>query len=166
MAPIDYISGNLSGHQQLQYSSNGDRAFAMGIGTAPAINYQPRLIAVHRASDGKRYFMVRTKHTANNSEASRSNWALMGATYAIVGAIMRAKNTSIYNSIYSQYLSSAVDRTFRQWAISCIRVALVAKSTTINLGSIAINNPFTAAQQTTGLEIPDDVINKFADLIN
>lgn len=166
IAPVQAMSGNLSGRQDIVYSVDGDKAYALGEGTFSAIGYQPRLIAQYRRADGRAYFIVRTKNTSNCSVAARRNWAISGATFAIIGAIMRAKDTAIYTSIRQAYARVSCANTFRAWCTLIVRTAIAAGNEVITFAEgVTVNNPFVAATQTEGVEISTEIISKFSDIL-
>lgn len=166
IAPVQSMSGNLSGRQDIVYSVDGDKAYELGEGVFSAIGYQPRLIAQYRRADGRAYFIVRTKNTSNCSAVARRNWAVSGATFAIIGAIMRAKGTAIYTSIRNAYTSAGAAHTFRAWCTQIVRSAIAAGSEVITFAEgVTVNNPYVAATQTEGVEISAEIISKFSDIL-
>ena len=120
--PIDYMRGNLSGRQSIEYGTNDGEAYDQPTGQKTAANnYQPRLIAkVLRApfADRKRYFQVRTKQSINMTQAMRMNLALMGGVGAIFAAIVSDKTSQLYIDCV---LACPKGMTLRGWITPLLR---------------------------------------------
>lgn len=143
IAPIDFIRGNISGRQDLKYS--GGDAYALPANSRVSADaYQPRMIArvMRKRMYNVKYFQVRTRTTVNMTAAARLNMALMGATGAIIGALLSDKTSAIYKSclaLVPKYM------TLRAFLSPIIRAGLAAKSTSFVIGSgVEIVNPWVS----------------------
>lgn len=169
IAPVEAMRGNLSGRQNLLYAENDNKAYEGPVGSVNyARNYTTRFIGAKRASDGRKYFSVRTKSANHLTAAAKRAMALLGGTGAIVAAILRNKTGEPYSQAYAQWLelqNLGNNKTFRETLSGWIRSALVAKSATIPFTGpravYSIKNPFMNATQTTGAVIGTDIVVKF-----
>lgn len=143
IAPIDFIRGNISGRQDLKYS--GGDAYALPANSrVSADTYQPRMIArvMRRRTHNIKYFQVRTRTTVNMTAAARLNMALMGATGAIIGALLSDKTSAIYKSCFAL---APKHMTLRAFLSPIIRNGLAAKSPSFVIGSgVEIVNPWVS----------------------
>lgn len=169
IVPIDYMRGNLSGRQEMTY--NGGRAYdsiAQGQ-SAGATNYQPRLIAkVLRLGrvDMRRFYQVRTRSTVNMSADYRNNVAVMGAALSMYASIVRSGGALLI-SLQAGYAGEVRSVTFRSWVISFLRVGLTVKAATIDIGGFAqIINPWVAGGTGAVVNVPANIITKFADILS
>lgn len=91
IAPVEAMRGNLSGAQKgLEYPANDNKAYESPLGsTNYARNYRPSFIGAKRASDGLKYFAVKTKTATHVSAKSKKQMALMGGAGAIIAAVLR-----------------------------------------------------------------------------
>ena len=157
--PIAGLSGNISGRQDLNYDGVG--AYETTQPTA-ASNYAPRLVAFQPLKRRK-YFCVRTKYTANITERSRVNLALLGGSGAIYSAIVRDKSSAIY----AQCVAAKPDKvTLRAFLIPLIRAGLASKVENIAIADgISIVNPWVSSA-TPSVQVPQDVLDKFAPVLS
>lgn len=88
IAPVEAMRGNLSGSQKLEYALNNNPAFDAPLGRQYAKNYQPRFIGAKRASDGHKYFGLRTKSATLITVASRKRMAVLGGCGSMIGIIL------------------------------------------------------------------------------
>ena len=162
--PVDYMRGNLSGRQFLEYGE-GKRAYeAIEDGSrGTAANYQPRLVARVVRIDRPtmlRNFQVRTRHSVNMSTAMKHNLALMGGVGAIFAAVVSDKTSAIYNDCVH---ACPKKMTLRGWLSPLIRQGLAAKDSTITIANgIAIQNPWVSGGSGSPVTIPQSVLDKFA----
>lgn len=157
--PVAWLSGNISGHQELNYDGVG--AYETTQPTA-ASNYAPRLVAC--APDRRRnYFCVRTKYTANITERSRLNLALMGGAGAIYSAIVRDKSSTIYNQCVA---AKPRQLTLRAFIVPRLREGLAGKVETISIADgLSIVNPWVSSASPS-VQVPQDVLDKFAPVLS
>ena len=169
IAPVEAIRGNLSGAQKLLYAQNDNPAYDGPVGFKNyARNYTPRFIGAKRASDGRKYFVVRTK-TANHLTAKAKHaMALMGGAGAIVGAILAAKSSAVYTGLLAQWAAiqeMGDTRSFRKFLTDYIMRMLAAKSASITITgpkpSVTIKNPWAGQGQTTGAAVSNTILVKF-----
>ena len=163
--PIDYMRGNLSGRQSLEYGSGDGKAYDQPTGAITAANnYQPRLVAkVLRApfASRKRYFQVRTKHSVNMTSAMRLNMALMGGVGAIFAAIVSDKRSALYNDCIA---AKPKDVTLRAFIAPILRAGLENKDADIIIADgVTIANPWIDGGSGAPVTIPTTILDKFAD---
>ena len=164
LAPIDYMSGNLSGRQDLNYTTQETRAYDIPVGqSAAANNYSPRLIGRYIAKSNRRFFMVRTRSTVNATTTYRHNLAISGGTFAIFYAIRN--NNSIYNVCVQAWEADSAGKTLRKYICDIIRAAVVAKNATIEIGSARVDNPWIVLS-TPNIQISQTIIDKFAEYLS
>ena len=153
--PIAWLSGNISGRQDLNYDGVG--AYETTQPTA-ASNYAPRLVAFAPARK-RNYFCVRTKYTANITERSRLNLALMGGAGAIYSAIVRDKSSAIYAQCVA---AKPRQLTLRAFIIPLLRAGLAGKMENIAIADgLSIVNPWVSSAAPS-VQVPQDIIDKFA----
>ena len=160
ISPIEYVSGNISGRQDLEY--NGGAAYDIAAGSrASADDYAPRVVACVRDLYGKRmmkYFAVRTRSTVNMTARMRHNLALMGGVGAIFAALLSDKTAQIYIDCLS---ACPKDWTLRQFVTPKLRAGLSAKTDTITIADgVTITNPWVHTGTQT-ITLSPDIINKF-----
>lgn len=161
--PVDYMRGNISGRQVLEYGQNDGEAYDQPSGQVTAANnYKPRLIAkVLRAPyvNRLRYFQVRTKSSVNMTAAYRHNVALMGGVGSIFAAVISDKTAQLYiNCVHA----CPKGKTLRGWMVPILRQGLAAKNSTLVIsGGIAINNPWISGGTGVTVNIPQTIVDKF-----
>lgn len=171
IAPVESVRGNMSGTQVLQYAENNNPAFYAPAGRKVyARNYTTRYIGAKRASDGRKYFSVRTKNAVNMTPAALNAMALLGGEGALFGAIMANKTTELYANLYAQYVelysvSGGLIGSFRKSLGGAIRTALVNKAAQITYsgprGVVQFVNPWSGTTQTPGATISNAILAKF-----
>lgn len=178
IAPVESIRGNMSGRQDLVYAENDNKAFEAPQGQVNyARNYTPRFVGAKRASDGRKYFSVRTKNGVNLSAKSMKAMALLGGTGAIYAAIVNSD--TLRNGVEMVYLflidrtrqglSGGIpeDTTFRQYVSGVIRTALLNKAATITFAGgagvqpVNINNPWGTGGTGTNISVSQNVLVQF-----
>lgn len=171
IAPVEAMRGNLSGHQNLLYAENDNKAYYGPVGSVNyARNYSPRFIGAKRAADGRKYFSVKTKTANHLTTKAKYAMALLGGTGAIVASILRNKTLTPYVEAYAQWLelqNLGNKKTFRETLSAWVRQGLANKSATIAFAGprpvYSIQNPWISTQdQTTGAVISNDIVWKFA----
>lgn len=168
IAPVDAIQGNLSGKQDLRYALNNNKAFESPAGQKNyAKNYQTRYIGARRASDGLKYFTVKTKSATNTTQAALQAMALLGGAGAIYAAIIKNKASQLYEHAVAAYEYRGpehADESMREYLMDIIRRGLAAKQSVISLASqVSINNPWAASPtgNTDTVVISNKTIAKF-----
>lgn len=167
IAPFDVMTGNLSGSQDLKYAANDNKAFESPAGqTNYAKNYRTSYIGAERASDGLKYFSVKTKTATKTSPAALRAMALMGATgtlYALFKeASVRAGDQRWAQVVYNyENAFKKQYKSLRAYVSAVIRQALVAKSATIVFGG-----PTVATYQNPWISTERDVITEYPFMLN
>lgn len=169
IAPVEAMRGNLSGAQNLKYPTQNNKAFESPEGSVNyARNYSTRFIGAKRASDGLKYFAVKTKTATHITSSSLMAMALLGGAGAMYAALVRDKSSAIYNNIYAQWIelnNIGNTKSFRRFVMDIFRQMLATKSSTITIsgprGPITINNPWVADTQTTSMQVSNSILAKF-----
>lgn len=156
--PIDFIRGNISGRQSLEYGA-GVRGYDITAGDAVgATNYNPRMIAKLRGKDELKYFQIRTKTTVNMTAAYRHNLALMGGTGAIYSALLNQKESAIYTQCVN---ALPAGKTLRAFLTPIIRAGLAAKASSITIApGVSIVNPWVSSE-TPNVPVKAGLLSKF-----
>lgn len=153
IAPIEAMRGNLSGNQDLRYAEDDNKAYYAPQGqTNYARNYTPRFIGAKRASDGRKYFSVRSRNGVRITSKSLQAMALMGGAGSMYAAIVSDKSTgSLYARLQSMWITTTEygnTDTFRKWLTDYLRRMLATKAQFITIagpsGSIQVNNPWVS----------------------
>ena len=170
IAPVEAMRGNLSGAQNLKYPTENNKAFESPEGSVNyARNYSTRFIGAKRASDGLKYFAVKTKTATHITTRSLMAMALLGGAGAMYAALVRNKASQSYAGIYAQWVelqNIGETRTFRNFVMDAFRRMLASKERKVVFagprpGSITIYNPWTAGQQTTDMQVSQAILVKF-----
>lgn len=169
IAPVEAMRGNLSGAQNLKYPTQNNKAFESPEGSVNyARNYSTRFIGAKRASDGLKYFAVKTKTATHITARSLMAMALLGGAGAMYAALVRDKSSDIYANIYAQWVelqNYGSTKTFRRYVMDNFRQALATKSSNATFagprGSITVYNPWISNTQTTGVQVSNSILAKF-----
>lgn len=169
IAPVEAMRGNLSGAQKLQYPTDNQGAYEGPEGSVNyARNYSPRFVGAKRASDGRKYFSVRTKSANHLTAKSKTAMALLGGAGAMYAAIVSNKSSQLYTSLYAQYLKIQElgdKRTFRAFMMDYLRRGLAAKSATIlitgPLAPVSIDNPWNTNANVPNVQVSQAILVKF-----
>lgn len=169
IAPVEAMRGNLSGAQNLNYPTQNNKAFESPEGSVNyARNYTSRFIGAKRASDGLKYFAVKTKTATHITARSLMAMALLGGAGAMYAALVRDKTSDIYTRIYAQWVelqNYGSTKTFRRYVMYTFRQTLASKSSNSTFagprGSITVNNPWVSEEQTVGVHVTDAILAKF-----
>lgn len=162
--PVDYMRGNLSGRQSLEYTEQGGTGYDVPDGSRDAAtNYEPRLIALHTDLPNRRrnYFQVRTRTTVNMTTGVRKTQAVMGGAGAIYAALVSDKSSSIYLQC-----AAAKPRmiTLRQFVLPPVMAALAAKESSATIANgLTIDNPWLVASPNVPVSAAN--ISKFASVL-
>ena len=158
--PVDYLRGNISGRQSLEYDGGGGYDVPDG-NKVSASGYEPRMVAMvaHIASPARlRYFQVRTKTSVHMTPAVRHNMAVMGGSGAIYAAVVRDKSAQIYTDCVRVCPET---ETLRSFLFPILRDGLAAKTLVIQIADgVTITNPWTSTGTQT-VNIPADILDKF-----
>lgn len=170
--PVAAMRGNMSGNQVLKYPTNDNSAWdAPNNRRNYAKNYTPRYIGAKKASNGLKYFAVKTRTATLLSSAARRAMAVFGGTGAIYANIITNAG-QLYSdclAYYNKTLEFGNKKTFRNTICDIIRDMLKNRKTTGNRivsgVSVSIDNPWLKAA-TTGsplnVDVPDAILTKFA----
>lgn len=170
IAPVEAMRGNLSGAQNLKYPTQNNKAFESPEGSVNyARNYATRFIGAKRASDGSKYFAVKTKTATHITARSLMAMALLGGAGAMYAALVRDKASATYTGIYAQWVelqNIGETRSFREFVMDAFRRMLVAKSQNVVFtgprpGAITIQNPWVTGQQTEDVQVSHSILVKF-----
>lgn len=169
IAPVEAMRGNLSGAQNLKYPTQNNKAFESPEGSVNyARNYSTRFIGAKRASDGLKYFAVKTKTATHITPRSLQAMALLGGAGAMYAALVRTKASATYAGIYAQWVelqNIGETRSFREFVMDAFRRMLASKQSTVVFtgprpGAITVNNPWKG-EQTPDVAISREIITKF-----
>lgn len=159
IAPVESMRGNLSGTQDLVYAANDNKAFESPAGqTNYAKNYRPSYIGARRASDGLKFFGVKTKTATKTSPAALRAMALMGAT-GMLFALYKEANVRGNDKRWAQVVYNYENafkkkyKSLREYVSDVIRKALISKSATIVFGG-----PTVATYQNPWISTVEDAI--------
>lgn len=164
--PFESMQGKLGTKQDLRYAENDNKAFYSPEGKVNyARNYKPVMVAARVARTGLNYFAIKTKAAFKNTAASRLLCALMGATSAIYGWLI--KQLMLMSQLYTQYgfaVKEGFDGTFRKWVVNGLRDALASKAAMLTIvgptATVTIGtNPFSDAAEA--IEISNRILVKF-----
>lgn len=168
IVPVEYMTGNISGRQELDYVQGGDGAYAAPDGQkTSATNYDPRLIAKRKRpngpDDGCLYFQVRTKTSVNMTAAMRLNMAAMGGAGALFASLLRNKTAQIYAQCAA---ATPKGSTMRAFIVPLLIAGLTAKEARITIANnVYIVNPWIS-EDVPNVPIPLDILNKFAGVLS
>lgn len=118
IAPIESMSGNLSGNQELEYPTNDNKAWdAPEDGASYARNYKPRYVANVRRSDGRLYFAVKQRTATRINTDTKMTMAVLGGFGAIYAAILNDNSlkTALTNLYLPQKAAGAFSGSFREF---------------------------------------------------
>lgn len=169
LAPVEAMRGNLSGAQNLKYPTQNNKAYESPEGSVNyARNYSTRFIGAKRASDGLKYFAVKTKTATHITTRSLQAMALLGGAGAMYAALVRNKASQSYTGIYAQWVelqNVGNTKSFREYVMDNLRQMLVSKAQTAVFAgprpAVTINNPWVAATQTTDMQVSQAILVKF-----
>lgn len=168
IAPIESMSGNLSGQQALFYPTDDNSAYDSPEGQVNyARNYKPRYVGTYRRKDGSVSFQVKTRSAINMSSETKQAMAVLGGVGALTGAILRSDT---YKAMASAQMNAenqlgADYKSLREFLDAKIRPALQAKQDRFvitPLGGIFANPwVFKTGTGVTQLQIPNRILVKF-----
>lgn len=170
ISPLDFLTGNISGSQDLEYPDNNNKAFYSPLGTLNyAKNYQPRFIAYQIRQSNRRYFNIRTKTAFHATTRAMKAVSLLGGAGAMYASLLNNKSTTTYQKIHDQWLALqalGMTDTFRQYVMGKLRAMIVAHAEdTVFSGPVAspatVINPWFEGSQTSALQVSETIIVKF-----
>lgn len=177
IAPVEAMRGNLSGKQQLLYADNDNPAYDAPVGRQYARNYRPSFIGAKRASDGRKYFAVKTKSAVHITAESKKRMAILGGAGAVYGAILANKASATYTALVALFEKQNKDirekgmrKFFCDWAFN----ALAVKAPKISIPDLSlpagapveVKNPWYDGSQTEGVEVSSDILVKFWSVLS
>lgn len=167
--PVGAMRGNMSGSQVLVYPTDDNSAW-----DAPdnrrnyAKNYTPRYIGARKASNGLKYFAVKTRTATLLSPKARRAMAVFGGTGAIYANII-TNAAQLYNdclAYYNKTLEFGNKKTFRNTICDIIRDMLQNRKATgsriVSGVSVSIDNPWITTSATPNANVPAAILFKFA----
>lgn len=165
IAPIESMSGDLSGGEKNTYAGGQTAWDAANSGELYAENYSKRYIGARKSSNGKKYFSLRTRATVNMT-ASRLAMAEFGGTASLASYVK--KDLTLMGPLKVLFLALKQDgETYSKWLFNKLYPAIMNKqaSVTITDGStsVTINNPWISGGTGTSEPVPQEIVDKFAD---
>lgn len=165
IAPVEAMRGNLSGAQSLEYPANDNRAYESPVGSKNyARNYSSRFVGAKRASDGLKYFSVKTKSCVNMTTATKKAMAVLGGAAACYNAIKLAGGQKWQQILYNyENAFKSQYKSIRQYAMSVLIQALRSKSATITFGGPTVatfQNPWVSSAEID-ITISNRILVKF-----
>lgn len=175
IAPVEAIRGNLSGKQELVYAENDNPAYDAPIGRQYARNYRPSFIGAKRASDGLKYFSVKTKSATGLTLSSKKAMAVLGGAGALIAAILRDPSRKTALQLQLEYNIQhglvAAGTSLRKWMSEKVQSALRVKAAIIDFKAgagtteVKVNNPWVKGGDGTSIGVGDIVLTKFWDML-
>lgn len=175
IAPVEAIRGNLSGKQKLVYAENDNPAYEAPIGRQYARNYRPSFIGAKRASDGLKYFSVKTKSATGLTLSSKKAMAVLGGAGALIAAILRDPSRKTALQIQLEYNIQhglvAAGTSLRKWMSDKVQSALRFKQSEIDFKAgtgtteVKVNNPWVEGGTGTNVGVGDANLVKFWDML-
>lgn len=170
IAPVESMSGNLSGNQVLEY--NGRKVWDNTSMDVPAGNYKMRYIAARKAANGLNYFNTRQRATASNSQSSRQAMALFGGSASVTSKIkLDAEHLPQLRSLWVNYKRvTGSKKSFNEFIFDQVHIALSEKEPTIQIsdsstGGVQYKNPWITGGTGSDVPVPQDIITKFAQYL-
>lgn len=166
IAPVESLSGNLSGAQDLLYPTHDNSAFESPEDAVNyARNYKPRYVGTYRRKDGSVSFQVKTRTAVHMTAAMINAMAVMGGTGALIGAILldSQKKAACNAQMVIENEQGAGWKSLRQFLDAKIRPELTAKSATIVVAILGgvFNNPWVSGGTGVNLQISTNSLIKF-----
>lgn len=171
IAPVEFMSGNLSGTQELTYRPDNNPAWGAPTSKRSyANNYKARYVGIKRSSDGRVYFGVRTKNAVNMTPKARESMALLSVSSVMANLIGGDLSTLSQLTQYFK-LSGYPEQgwTFKRWIMTFVRGGLSGKShiyfNSPGQSSIIYVNPYISAAPPSGAHtleaFPQELLAKF-----
>lgn len=167
IAPVDYMRGNMSGRQDIEY--NAGSGYDVPDGTKQAADYyMPRLVAKVHAERGRvlRYFQVRTKTSVHMTANMRTSMAVMGGAGALYAALVSDKTSTIYNQVMTAASTYGAGQTFRGYVMRALMDGLRQKDAQLTIATgVYIVNPWVSSA-TPNVPVSQAIIDKFASVLS
>ena len=168
IVPVDYIRGNISGRQDIEYNSG--KAYEIPNGTTqPADAYLPRLVAQLRNNGiyNMRCFQVRTKTSVHMTENMRLSMAVLGGAGAMFAQIINTPTAAISVALHAEYEQHGLKGdTFRSFVMATLMEGLKAKDATITFpGNTEVVNPWVSSD-TPNVPVSQSILDKFASVLS
>lgn len=179
IAPVEAMRGNLSGNQTLVYPTADNKAFESPESQRNyARNYRPSFVGAKRASDGLKYFAVKTKSAVGMTAASKLAMAALGGAASMAAYFVKHNGTQVARKMYASFKNARANelitqKSVRAWLTALFYEGLKKKAALINVPIFDINgevgetlhvdNPwqFGDIQGDVLATIPDDVRIRF-----
>lgn len=166
IAPIESMSGNMSGLQELLYPTDDNAAYDSPEGKVNyARNYKPRYVGTYRSKDGAVSFQVKTRTAVNMTPESKLAMATLGAVGACIGAILRVAvdKAACEAQMAVENEQGYGWKSLREFLDAKIRPAILAKQSTIVINPVGgiYNNPFVLGGTGRNLAISSRTLVKF-----
>lgn len=172
IAPVEAIRGNLSGKQKnLVYAENDNPAYEAPIGRQYARNYRPSFIGAKRASDGLKYFSVKTKSATGLTLSSKKAMAVLGGAGALIAAILRdpSRKTALQLQLEYNIQHGLVETgtSLRKWMSEKVQNALRMKAQIIDFKAgagtteVKVKNPWVEGGIAPEVGVGEIVLSKF-----
>lgn len=168
IAPIESMSGNLSGLQDLLYPTNDNSAYDSPEGQVNyARNYKPRYVGTYRRKDGSVSFQVKTRSAVNMTAETKNAMAVLGGVGALTGAILRSDTykamattqMNVENELGADY------KSLREFLDAKIRPVLQSKQDRFVINPVGgiFANPwvFNTGSGVIDPQIPNRILIKF-----
>lgn len=170
LPPFDFLTGNISGAQDLLYPSNNNKAFYSPLGEVNyAENYQPRFIAYQIRLSNKRYFNVRTRSAFHATTRAMKAISLLGGVGAMYASLLNNKATTTYEKVHAQWVALqelGMTDTFRQYVMKILRQMIVNHAEDATFAGpvsspVTVSNPWFEGTQTAAFAISNSILVKF-----
>lgn len=172
IAPIESMSGNLSGKQELLYPTKNNSAWESPSDKRNyATNYRPRYVGTFRRKDGRVSFSIKRKSAITMSPLMRKQQALIGGAKVVCDFIMH--DGAHIQGLQVLYMKSQIYRdggSFYKWVNASVRYSLQNKQAGIyfngdgSISTIIYQNPWistTAPGTPVAITISADILAKF-----
>lgn len=172
IAPIESMSGNLSGKQELLYPSKNNSAWESPSDKRNyALNYRPRYVGTYRAKNGKVSFQVKQRSAVTMTPAMRKQQAVLGGTKAIYDALIHDPRT--IGLLQALYMESPERNTYGwsmyKWGYTQISGQVENKIAGIRIvgklghTTLLVQNPWisTPVSGAVSITISADILAKF-----
>lgn len=166
IAPVESISGNLSGSQDLLYPNNVKAWNSTG--DPYAQNYTTRYIGIRRNRDGKLYFAVKQRAKTTLTTTTRTAMAVFGGAAACTSLIMHdAEHLPQLTNMWRIVVARGNRITFHKFIYTQVYPALMEKASTIQIsdsstGGVQYKNPWVEGGTGTAIAISEDIKTKFS----
>lgn len=179
IAPVEAMRGNLSGKQELMYPTADNKAYESPESQRNyARNYRPSFVGAKRASDGLKYFAVKTKSAVGMTAASKLAMAALGGAASMAAYFTKKNSSQTARKMFESFKNARANelitqKSVRAWLTALFCEGLKKKAALINVPIIDVNgevqetlhvdNPWQVGdlQGDVLANIPDDVRVRF-----